>query len=84
MYAYSLENVGKTDLAEREYKNMNHRFSNFEQRYRYGEFLIRMDRKNEALQLYGNIAQEAEQMSRREKGSSKFWIDKAIEFYKKG
>ena len=77
-YALALEKTNKIDLAEKEFKATNHRFSNYEARYNYGQFLLRMDRKAEAIKLYTTITDEAEHMSRKEKGESKIWIDKVI------
>lgn len=82
-YAFALEQLGRTDLAEKEYKAMNHRYSNYEARYYYGDFLVRMDRKEEAAVLFQDIYNEAEQMTRSEKGSSKVWIDKTYDMWQK-
>lgn len=83
LYALSLEEVNQIDLAEQEFKAMNRRFSNYEARYNYGQFLLRKDQKAEALKLYTTIADEAAHMNRKEKGVSKIWIDKVIADYKK-
>lgn len=82
-YAFALEQAGRNDLAEKEYKAMNHRYSNYEARYYYGDFLVRNDKKTEAAQLFQDIYNEAEHMSRSEKGHSKVWIDKTYEMWKK-
>lgn len=79
VYALALEKTGKTEQAEKEFKAMNHRFSNFEQRFEYGQFLIRQNKKKEAAHLYQEIVNEAEQMNRSEKGNSRQWIDKSYQ-----
>ncbi|MDB5120776.1 MAG: hypothetical protein JWN56_1994 [Sphingobacteriales bacterium] len=83
LYALALEKSDGIDLAEKEFKAMNHRFSNYEARYNYGQFLIRTNREAEALKLYTTISEEAEHMNRKEKGESKIWIDKVIGSCKK-
>jgi hypothetical protein len=77
VYAIALEKTGKIDLAEHEFKKMNHTFSNYEQRYAYGEFLLRLNKKDEAVSVFTAMINEAQHLSRREIGSSRSWIEKA-------
>ncbi|HXB42189.1 MAG TPA: tetratricopeptide repeat protein [Bacteroidia bacterium] len=77
LYALALEQTGKFDLAEKEYKAMNHRFSNYEARYQYGDFLLHLNRKEDAALIFNDMVEEAEQMNRKEKGNNTIWIDKA-------
>lgn len=79
LYALSLEKIGEVSSAESEFKRMNHRFSNYESRYNYGEFLVRSNRIEEADEVFASIVNEGKHMSRKEKGYSKVWIDKANE-----
>jgi hypothetical protein len=83
LYAFSLEKTGQDLQAEQEFKAMNCRFSNYEARYNYGLFLLRRDRKNEADLVFDAVINEGQQMSRKEIGESKIWIDKVIEESKK-
>jgi hypothetical protein len=82
-YAYALEKTGKLKEAEEEYKKMMHRFSNFEQRYAYGDFLLRMQKKEDAALVFHEIMEESQHMSRAEKGNSKQWMDKAEKEWKR-
>ncbi|MCC6370669.1 MAG: PLDc N-terminal domain-containing protein [Bacteroidia bacterium] len=83
LYAFALEKTGKTDLVEKEYKNMNHRFSNYEARYNYGCFLLRQNRKEDAGLVFYDVVEEGQQMNRREKGENGIWIDKSKEEWSK-
>ena len=77
LYALALQELGKSAEAEKEFNAMNHRFSNYEARYCYGNFLLKQKRKEDAALVFHEIVDEAQHMSRKEKGSSKVWIDKA-------
>jgi hypothetical protein len=76
-YALALEKTGKTSEADELFKTLNHRFSNYEARYNYGQFLIRMERLKEADAVFTTIINEASQMTRKDMRESKVWIDKA-------
>lgn len=79
IYAFALEKTGQNNLAEKEYKGMNHRFSNYEARYYYIRYLINASRLDDAKSLVQTILNEDSHMNRREKGDSKIWIDKVKE-----
>lgn len=83
LYAFALEKSGNDALAEQEFKSMNRRFSNYEARYNYGIFLLRKDKIVEADRVFEDVINEGLQLSRKEKGESKIWIDKIIEESKK-
>jgi hypothetical protein len=83
LYALSLEQVGNLNEAEKQFMNMNHRFSNFEARYTYGEFLLRDKREDHAALIFQDILDEAQHMNRNEKGRSVVWIGKAKSAYSK-
>ncbi len=76
MYAIALEKCNLPQQAEREYAKLNLRFSNYEARYRYGLFLLSAGRKEEAVKILQGVADEAQHMTRAEKGSSSSWIQK--------
>ncbi|MBC7862386.1 MAG: hypothetical protein IAF38_05380 [Bacteroidia bacterium] len=82
-YAFALENTGKFDLAEKQYKAMNHRFSNYEARYNYGGFLLSQNRTEDATSIFYDVVAESEQLSRQEKGKSAIWINKCKEEWAK-
>ncbi|MBP7239880.1 MAG: hypothetical protein KBA14_06615, partial [Saprospiraceae bacterium] len=44
--------------------------------YRYGLFLLSAGRKEEAVKILQGVADEAQHMTRAEKGSSSSWIQK--------
>lgn len=77
LYALALEKTGNTEEADKQFRAQNHRFSNYESRYNYGQFLIRMDKIREADAIFSTIVNEASQMSRKDMRDSKVWIDKA-------
>jgi hypothetical protein len=77
LYAIALEKTGNAEAAEKQFKALNHRFSNYEARYQFGQFLIRQDKIDDADQVYSDMVNEGSNMSRKEMGDSKQWIDKA-------
>lgn len=79
LYAKALENVGQTQLAENEFKLMKGRYSYFEQRYEYGQFLIRSDRNDDARQIFTEILDEAPHLGPVEKRGASAWIAKSKE-----
>lgn len=83
LYAEALEYTGKTEQAEAEFKSMKGRYSNFEQRYRYGQFLIRAGKDEEARKLYAEIIEEVPHLSSMEKRAASAWISKSKEELRK-
>ncbi len=79
LYAKALENTGNLELAENEFKAMKGRYSNFEQRYEYGLFLLRIERQEDARLIFTQIAEEAPHLSNMEKRASRTWINKSKE-----
>jgi len=79
LYAKALENTGELEAAENEFKAMKGRYSNFEQRYEYGLFLLRTDRPEDARQIFAQITEEAPHLSNMEKRASRTWINKSRE-----
>ncbi len=77
LYALSLIEIGDMINAEKELNAMNHRFSNYEARYYYGDFLLKQKRKEEAALVFHEIVDESQHLSRKEKGNSTTWIDKS-------
>jgi hypothetical protein len=67
LYAIALENVGQVAEAEKEFLKMQSRFSFYEARYQYGLFLIRSDRKSEAINLFESMLEESSHLSPRER-----------------
>ena len=79
LYALSLEQEGKPELAEKELKTMRGTYSNFEGRFNYGQFLVRAGRSNEAKQLFNEILEEASYMNSAESRNSREWFRKTRE-----
>lgn len=75
LYALALENIGKPELAEKEFKLMNSKFAYFEPRYHYGLFLERAHRKQEARELFTNMVDEFRHLTSREKRASRQWVN---------
>lgn len=82
LYAMALDATGDSAGAEAEFKKMSARFSNFEARYQFGQFLLRNHRDEEALSIYRSMTEEASQLSPREKSAYRQWISLAKESLK--
>ena len=67
LYTIALENIGRASDAEKEFLKMQSRFSFYEARYQYGLFLIRSDRKSEAINLFESMLEESSHLSPRER-----------------
>ena len=76
LYALSLEAMGKMQEAEAELKTMKGKFSNFEGRFNYGQFLIRANRAEEAKVIFTDILEEASHMKVGESRGSREWFSK--------
>lgn len=74
LYALALENTANTEKAEKEFQAMKGKFSNYEARYHYGLFLIRLGRKEEAQILYKQLLEEVQHLSGVEKKSNRQWF----------
>jgi hypothetical protein len=79
LYAIALENLGESAQAEKEFKLMMGRYSNFEQRYQYGLFLQRAGRDEDARQVYTDILNEEQHLSSVERRSNRAWFAKTRE-----
>ena len=79
IYALSLEKVGKNELAEQQFKEMNGRFSNHESRICYGQFLLRAGRTEEAKEIFNGLHEEVSHLSVRERKPYRAWYAKAKE-----
>ena len=83
LYAKALEFTGNEQLAENEFKSMKGRYSNFEQRYEYGLFLIRADRIEEAYDIFNQMLEEAPHLSGMERRNNRTWLAKSKDELKK-
>jgi hypothetical protein len=77
LYALALERSNQPDLAEIEFKAMKGRYSNFEQRYEYGQFLQRAGRVDDAFDIYAELLDEETHLSKTERTSGRVWFNKA-------
>lgn len=83
LYAIALEHTGDVEQAEKEFRMMKARYSNFESRYQYSRFLMRVNRPEEARQLLVEMLEEAPHLSHIEKRTSRAWLAKAREDLRK-
>lgn len=83
LYAMALEQTGKSNEAEKEFKIMNSRFAYFEARYQYALFLLRAGRDEEAKQVLDSMVYEGGHLSARERRANQAWINKAKEEVRK-
>jgi hypothetical protein len=79
LYAKSLEELGQTDQAEKEFKAMKGRYSYYGPRYEYGLFLIRNNREEEAITIFSEMLAEESHLGQVEKKSNRQWFAKAKE-----
>lgn len=79
LYALSHEHLGRIEQAEQELSSMKGRYSNFEGRFNYGQFLARNNRKNEAKTVFNEILNEASNMTRGESRNFRIWFKKTRE-----
>ncbi|MES1221824.1 MAG: hypothetical protein ABUT20_40375, partial [Bacteroidota bacterium] len=78
-YAMALSYTGQQDLAEKEFKLMKTRFSNYEARYQYARLMAANKRTDEARQLLNEIISEASHLSPRERRYNSNWFALAKE-----
>lgn len=83
LYAKALEAGSKHAEAEKEFKMMGGRFSNYEGRYEYGLFLLRTNRHEEGRRMFSDMLSEASHLSPREKRFYRVWFAKAKEELRK-
>lgn len=80
--AKSFENLNKQQEAEREFKDMDRSYSNYEQRYEYGLFLQREQRNAEAQDLFAQLQKEFSQLGKSERRAARQWeslVQKAMQ-----
>jgi hypothetical protein len=83
LYAIALSYTGDAAAAEKEFVLLKGRFSNYESRYRYGSFLLRMGRNEDAKKLFEEMLQEVAHLNGNEKRENRIWFDYAKEDLKK-
>ncbi len=83
LYAMALASTGNIELAEKEFKTMKGKFSNYEARYQYGRFLAGTERKEEARQIFSEIVEESSHLNSRERRNTGQWFSLAKEELRK-
>ena len=83
LYAKSLEYSGDVEEAEKEFKTMKGRYSNFGPRYEYGLFLVRNEHEKAAFNIFTEMLNEEPHLSAVEKKANRTWFIKAKEELKK-
>jgi hypothetical protein len=74
IYAIALGNLNQAEAAEKEFKLLNGKFSNYESRYHYGLFLLQQQRRDEAQKIWQQIISETEHMNYSERRNISQWI----------
>ena len=82
LYAMSLGYTGQPEQAEKEFQQMNGRFSNFEARYYFALFLQQQERYGEARSLLNRINEEVPQLGPGERRFNRQWIQLARDLTK--
>lgn len=62
-YGLALEKTGQTEAAEIHLKNIDQRYSNYEERLIYAQLLLNKNRKEEAMDLLNEIYTESQHMT---------------------
>ena len=76
-YAVALAETEMNEKAEKEFLKMNMRFSNFEARFYFSQFLESHDRKEEAKNILLDIVDEFPRLSHVERKENREWFNKA-------
>jgi hypothetical protein len=76
-YAIALDHCDQPEAAEKEFRSLKGRFSNYEARYYYGLFLLRRYRLEDAVQVWREMVNEATHLSPRERRFHREWISLA-------
>ncbi len=79
LYALALENSGKAEQSEKEFKAMKGRYSCFEHRYQYSQFLKRAGREADACSILQEMLDEVPHLSSVEKKAGRTWFIKSKE-----
>ncbi len=79
-YAVALGQTGMIEKAEKEFLKMNMRFSNFEARFCYAQFLDSLNRTDESKNILLDIIDEFPRLSNVEKRENREWFNKAKGF----
>jgi hypothetical protein len=74
LYATALDYTGHPELAEKEFRQLKSRFSDYEARYQYSRFLVRAGRPDEARQLLTELLGESSHLSSRERRYNRNWF----------
>ncbi len=77
LYAISLGYTNNNEQAEKEFRLMKGRFSNYECRYHYGLFLLNLNRQQEASNIFREIVDEASHLNSHEKRNNRTWFNYA-------
>ena len=76
-YAVALAQTGMIEKAEKEFSKLNTRFSNFEARYYYAQFLESLNRVEEAKNILLDITDEYPRLTHVERRENREWFTKA-------
>lgn len=79
IYAAALGFTGRNEEAEKEFKSMNGKFSNYESRYEYAKYMMRNGRTEEAKNLLREMQHEVSHLDSAQKRYNKFWLGKIKE-----
>ncbi|CAN5431619.1 tetratricopeptide repeat protein [soil metagenome] len=81
-YAISLGYTGNNEMAEREFNLMKGRFSNYECRYHFGQYLLRTERYEDSYKIFRDMLSETTHLTSKEKRENRSWFDKSKEAMK--
>ena len=76
-YAVALAQTGMIEKAEKEFLKMNTRFSNFEARFYYSQFLESLSRTEEAKNILLDLIDEFPRLTHVERKETREWVTKA-------
>jgi hypothetical protein len=82
-YAVALAQTGMIEKAEKEFLKMNTRFSNFEARFYYSQFLESLDRTEEAKNILLDLIDEFPRLTHVERKENREWFSNAKDYLNK-
>lgn len=83
IYALTLEQLGRYDQAEKEFLSMFAKFSNYECRFNYGQFLVRRNKIAGAKEIFEQLLEESYHLKGFERKHNRIWFSGAREELKK-
>lgn len=79
LYAAALGFTGRDEEAEKEFRSLNGKFSNYESRYEYAKYMMKNSRTGEAKNLLREMQNEVVHLDSAQKRYNRLWLSKIKE-----